>query len=284
MKFEKNRPIAVEDLLRLKRVERPPTEFWSEFDRQLRAKQLAALVSRRPWWHPLSAVFFKVSRYPVPLGAAAVLAVTFFSVRDYRAASPAQLADHSPQVARSEARVVVSATSVEMKSPAHIVSPVLSGEDARAENNSESAPVASHSTRAGVEVSATSDITPMVPLLGVTLVDAASDKLVTTSVPLIARAGANPVNEAPKQPSLLAAMTVFESRTSPARAVVEPLQQMTLPGERRRPNLLTAMVSLASTEAPVRTTDRVANRITEDRLYDQIHRFGARGPGVSMKF
>jgi hypothetical protein len=43
---ESKRPIQIEDILRLKRAERPPAEFWGEFDRQLRAKQLAALVSK----------------------------------------------------------------------------------------------------------------------------------------------------------------------------------------------------------------------------------------------
>ena len=40
MNPESTRPIVIEDLLRLKRAERPPAEFWSTFDRELRAKQL----------------------------------------------------------------------------------------------------------------------------------------------------------------------------------------------------------------------------------------------------
>jgi len=39
--------VTLEDLLCLKRAERPPPEFWSEFERELRQKQLAALVERR---------------------------------------------------------------------------------------------------------------------------------------------------------------------------------------------------------------------------------------------
>ena len=50
MNRDGKRPVSVEDLLRLKRAERPPDSFWADFDRQLRAKQLAALVEKRPWW------------------------------------------------------------------------------------------------------------------------------------------------------------------------------------------------------------------------------------------
>ena len=53
MKPHRQRPVSLEDLLRLKRAERPPAEFWQDFDRQLRAKQLAALVQSRPWWQEI---------------------------------------------------------------------------------------------------------------------------------------------------------------------------------------------------------------------------------------
>ena len=70
----------------------------------------------------------------------------------------------------------------------------------------------------------------------------------------------------------------------PARAAVEPLQQMTPPGDSRRSRLLTAMVSQASLDATMRATARAASRIEEDRLYERIQRFGARGDQVNVKF
>jgi hypothetical protein len=70
----------------------------------------------------------------------------------------------------------------------------------------------------------------------------------------------------------------------PTRVTVEPLQQMTPPSDTRRSRLLTAMVAPASWDTSARTTERAASRIDEERLYDQIHRFGARGAGVQMKF
>ena len=46
MKHDGKRSVSLEDLLRLKRAERPPESYWADFDRQLRAKQLAALVEK----------------------------------------------------------------------------------------------------------------------------------------------------------------------------------------------------------------------------------------------
>ena len=77
----------MEDLLRLKRVERPAPEFWAKFERELRQKQLAALVERRSWWHGLAATFSRLGWLRLPVGATAVLAITFVSVRNYYSAA-----------------------------------------------------------------------------------------------------------------------------------------------------------------------------------------------------
>src|SRR6185503_11573841 len=85
---QEKRPITLEDIIRLKRAERPPAEFWTDFDRELRAKQLAALVEKRPWWRGVPRVSF--SRFRLLLGASAVLAITFIALRDYKTVLPAQ--------------------------------------------------------------------------------------------------------------------------------------------------------------------------------------------------
>src|SRR5580704_11629250 len=74
--------VTLEDLLRLKRAERPAAEFWAEFDRELQAKQLAALVGKRTWWHSAAHMFTRVTY--VPLGATVALAFAFMAVREYR--------------------------------------------------------------------------------------------------------------------------------------------------------------------------------------------------------
>ncbi len=72
---------TVEDLLRLKRAERPDPAFWQDFEHGLRQKQLAAIVEPRPWWLGLSLLTRKI---PTPAwffasasaGAAALFALT----------------------------------------------------------------------------------------------------------------------------------------------------------------------------------------------------------------
>lgn len=76
--------IALEDLLRLKKAERPTSAFWAGFERELRQKQLAALVERKTWWHGLAAAFGGLGRLQLPASGAAVLAVTFISINYYQ--------------------------------------------------------------------------------------------------------------------------------------------------------------------------------------------------------
>ena len=80
--------VTLEELLRLKRAERPAPEFWSRFEQDLRAKQLAAIVEPRPWWitFRLPQIARTLVRYQLPAGAAAVLALSFVVVREYRPA------------------------------------------------------------------------------------------------------------------------------------------------------------------------------------------------------
>jgi hypothetical protein len=76
------RKVSLEELLRLKRAERPDPEFWSRFEQDLRAKQLAAIVEPRPWWIALRLpqAARALARFQVPAGAAAVIALSFVVV------------------------------------------------------------------------------------------------------------------------------------------------------------------------------------------------------------
>jgi hypothetical protein len=77
-------PLTLEDLLRLKRAERPSPEFWVRFESELRQKQLAALLERRSWWHTMPQ-FLSQRRAFMPLGASALLALTLVSIKIYSA-------------------------------------------------------------------------------------------------------------------------------------------------------------------------------------------------------
>ena len=81
--------VTLEDLLHLKRAERPAAEFWSNFERELRQKQLTALLEKRPWWQELPQLFAR--RAYLPIGATAILAFTLVSVKYYNPVPVVQL-------------------------------------------------------------------------------------------------------------------------------------------------------------------------------------------------
>lgn len=71
-----SRKPTLEELLRVKRAERPPAEFWKRFEDELRAKQLAAIVAPHRWWQPLSALV-PGRRSAAFAGVGAAVAVAF---------------------------------------------------------------------------------------------------------------------------------------------------------------------------------------------------------------
>lgn len=86
MKSDKNNrpPVSLDDLFALKRAERPDDDFWNDFQREFHERQRAEAIEPKRWWFMLPRVFSQLSRYQMPIGATAVLAVTFLSFRDYR--------------------------------------------------------------------------------------------------------------------------------------------------------------------------------------------------------
>lgn len=286
MKPESNRPVSIEDLLRLKRAERPPAEFWGEFDRKLREKQLAALVAKRPWWQRLPRLAPALGRYRLILGGTAVAAVAFLSLREERALVPVvtlePVASAEPVVAApvAAAGLGVVHSAVEEIAPSAPASEIVAV----------TAPVADHSAElVAVEAASAEPLMPenlsrLVALGGGAV--AVAEKAVES--PSARHIAANLAAVRTPEPvvvgRLLGGANGFEARAMPARTTVDPLQQMTPPGESRRSRLLTAMVSSAALETSVRTTERAANRFAEEGVYDQIQRFGARGDRVHVKF
>ncbi len=265
MKRPSQRPVALEDLLRLKRAERPPEAFWADFDRGLREKQLAALLPSRPWWQRWADGGFWPAwgRFAFPLGAAGLIAGFFLLPRtggeNTAAAGMAGLTE-PPSSEVAWVVPVVQAAAPDRFVPAPEVAP------------------------AGVEtvalaVAAASVVAPAGPVPEA----APAPALVAIDSFPMTWAAAGRV-ETVAAGSLLGAANRFEARAPNARSVVEPLQQMVPPGERRGARILTAMVSMAAVEGGPRATDRVASRLSEQRLYDQIERFGARGAGVNVRF
>ena len=268
MKPENSRPVAIEDLLRLKRAERPGPEFWTTFDRSLRAKQLSALVEKRPWWRSRPQIFAGISRFRLPLGAGAVVAAAFFSLRDTHVA----VTEQSPVLATES--VALRAESDPQAVVVSEIAPPPAQVETRAVQSEPVAPreklpaVANNVAQVAAQAPAPVELQPDFP----------SGRYVATAL-----AGLQ-TSESLAPRTLLAAAGGFETRAMPSRLAVEPLQQITPPGDTRRTRLLSAMVSASSSDTSFRTTERVASRIAEDRLYDQVHRFGARGDRLQVKF
>lgn len=123
-------PVTLEQLLRLKRAEQPTEEFWNRFERELRDKQLAALVEKRPWWQNLPQVFAR--RAYLPIGATAILAFSLVSVKFY---APTELAQVD-ELAGNPSAVVAAApvpVSVESVAPNAMVAVVPTFQEAAAE-------------------------------------------------------------------------------------------------------------------------------------------------------
>jgi hypothetical protein len=280
MKPESKRPIQIEDLLRLKRAERPPAEFWTEFDRQLRAKQLAAIVAKRPWWQRVPNLFTGFTRYHLPLGAAAVLAVTFITLREPRSKgapesevppvrqrATASVESHAPVAFASTTRAEHAATL-----PA---TPVL-------EQAKPAAGTVEFTAAASLTSEATNpgELSQIIPLLGASTGEPLKGS-VAANTEYVPTAFGAPVPAEPVLARGLLTNASLDGRTA-LRPAIEPLQQIMPPGERGRTKILTAMVKPV-VETRARTSDEIGSRLPEDRLYEQVRRFGARGAGLNIK-
>ncbi len=256
MNEESKRSVTIEDLLRLKRAERPTAESWEAFDRELRAKQLAAIVEKRPWWRRLPQRLGGLARLHLPIGATAVLAITLISIRDYQPVSSTQNAGSTD--------VILPGAPVASQTPGDVVQPAVEVAPA---------PVVLSS-----EATSPGQLARMVPLL--TTGDGAMEAAERPSARSIAE------NRAVAEAMFGTPSSSFESRALPASAATrDPLAQMPNPAETRRSRFAVAFAAAAATaNAQTASAARTARRISDEELYDSVRRFGASGNTVSFKF
>lgn len=267
--------ISIDDLLRLKRAERPPESFWGEFERNLRAKQLAAIIEPRPWWAPLIRIGARFTRYQLPVGAAAILTVSFLTVREYRTAdfSPSYGPDTTASLTvRAEPSQAMESAHAQTASAPVAISemPVTSGIVAAA-----ALPVRS------IEV----DPMPAQSSAKVAASDGAGSTRLSSS-PSGRYMASNLAAVQSAEPTFGNAFSPPNREFNTRQTMREPLAQIAPPSESRLARLLSPSLPAvgAISEASLRSTDRVARNITEDRLYDTISRISARGAGVAVKF
>jgi len=247
MSLPEKRPVTLEDLLRLKRAERPPEEFWAKFEADMRAKQLSAIVNR-PRWSGLSAWLGTLGRYQMPIGAAAAVALTYIGYTQYQATQ----ATVPVPAARSVALVAApshSYVSVEKPAPVAAISPASSPAAPAA------APVVAESSShlvqlpAAIAATAPAARSPFADGIAVTLAD---------------------YREAPTtlRPSTFGSDSEFEVVSTRSTAVAEPLSRLD-PSQERRSRLLDSALPTPRALA----TDWMRTRASsDDRMAESLDR------------
>jgi hypothetical protein len=262
----RNRPVTIDDLLKLKRAEAPPAEFWSQFERDLREKQLAAIVEKRPWWCALPGVYVFVVRRRLSLAAgASALTIGLLSFNVYHVSRPgaetaapdAQVAAVSAPETAAPAAVVVSAPR---PAPAAVAAMAVADRPAR--------PAA----RLAV---ASSDSVPAIPLLDDMPPSGATERFGALSRSLGGELATSNVSVPAGARTLLMGTRDFGARVIPTRtASADPLAQMQAPAEHRSRLLAEAYPTMASAgELVAPPSERVLSSLSDDRLYSTGNRF-----------
>ena len=120
-KNEKTDSVRLKALLRIKRAERPDTQFWDRFDRELHQRMLQTLVRKEPWYAQVGRALSGRFAQSVGVGAAALL-VAIFLVR------PALLPEFAEPAGNGASQL--ASTSVEASSDGQVAA-VLTVESPR---------------------------------------------------------------------------------------------------------------------------------------------------------
>jgi hypothetical protein len=277
---QSTKAVTLEDLLRLKRAERPVAEFWSQFDEALRAKQLAAIVERRPWWRiEFRGLTAGLARLRVPVGLAAVAVLSFVTVQQFRA--PTNLASEAPVDGAGVAAVSVSG-GTEVAVTTTELNAVNAAVEAAGDAENAAAPALASSAGAAVT--------------SLSLADAATSSVLDQSDAL-ATAGLASNLRALRGSGFtgldstgVATLELGTLRSSTRAAPVEePLARVTAPTESRRERLAAlvapaSMKSLSSAGSPDRVRERMISRLSEDELYNSVSRLGVERGGLRVSF
>lgn len=259
MNRDSQRKITVEDLIRLKRAERPPAEFWAGFESQMRAKQLAAIVVKRPWWDGAARIFSSVRRHSLPVAAAASVALAWAGIRYVGVPGPAAhhaapaLAAPLAPVRTDEARPA----QVARHAPAARVQPDMVAESAVQEVPAVTAAV-SHVSQVVPSVAAgVPERTPFAEGIYVSLAD------LRETTPVL------------PQRDVFGSDRDFETPAAARTAAAEPLARMDPSAERRARLLAPALPEYASMGARTATSSLARDRLNDDRIYESMDLSGS---------
>lgn len=254
-----NSKVSLEDLLRLKRAERPTPEFWSSFERELRQKQLTALVEKRRWWHGFPGLLTR--RVYLPAGAAAAVAFTLVAVR-YQAPMPVtqMQSDDAARITAAPQAVEVLPTTVVESFDARYEQPALVAHrvSARDETPAPMPAVAISTVREEISPSARS-------------IAANLARLEQSEPDLLQAVMGNRLSSSARVQSAVAQL---ESESVPANDSTSRYRLIARYADR-------VLSPVPSAPAPVR--ERIARRLG-DGFVDDVSRIGVGGNRVSLKF
>ncbi len=268
--------VTLEDLLRVKRAEQPPPEFWTEFERGLRTKQLAAIVEPRPWWAPLIRIGARVSRYQVPVGATAILAVTLLAIREYHPATATQVFEPAAETASVAA-------------PLPVVSQVPTPEVNHLSGGPSTVAVADMNEPAPAPVAAQPRQSDPVPAAAPALGTASHVAMIDSELSS-ARYMADNLAAAQPNDSELDQILGRSVRSADSNGVpTEPLTQVNVSNDSRSRRLLAGMAwaaSVGSGDSALRANEQSTRRLSERRLAesDVVSRLDVGGNQVRIKF
>jgi len=290
MKPDNDQPkVTLEQLLRVKRAEKPAPEFWAQFERELRVKQLAAIVEPRPWWAPFIRVGSRLARYQIPVGAAAVVALTLLTVRQYDTENPSSSRSLVPQVLseQAEKRGLALASSADVAEK---------GEDARSLNPNAAGSLAATMSRAHRATSVSSHALGAGAMLGGSgtgFREESSDELDSHSVAarmVAANLEVVKTSEPELVPLLELALASQQAQAGQVAAVAvrDPLSQVGAEAAQRRSSRLlgSALPATATVVASAASSSslRLNRSISEERIYDSMRRGRLNAERVPIKF
>jgi hypothetical protein len=279
MNDSNKKPVTVEALLRLKRVEQPAPEFWEHFDKELRVKQLAAIVEKPRWWRTLPRAYSVLARHPLVIGSAAAVTIAVFSVGEFRGIARVSTVEAPEETAFTAPSVPVRAEGLSSRPGATVAMLASAPASARQTPANElaqaPAPVRQSRSEAPFADDASLSIEKAERLY-------AMPGSSTVAVNLAAIQAAEP--ELIR--NTLNFAQGFQSPVMERRQVLEPLAQMTSPTDERRARLLSgARPVMASYEGtPSISEDGIANRLSDERVYGTSSRYGVGGDRLSIKF
>jgi hypothetical protein len=263
------RKVTIEDLLHLKRAERPAPEFWANFEHELRQKQLTALMQKRPWWQEMPQLLAR--RAYLPLGATAILALTLVTVKYY---TPLQVARVENAPAGSAPGLDRQVEARPVRAPALAVSsPLLNHNDQTTQRMDDRTALLAGSLPIAAGTSGQTEVT-IAP--------------VSRETPSARTIAANLRNLEQSEPELMNA--VLGSRLSPSTRVqtvsvpAEELASLTTSVAKRSRLLANYNDRQLNPEptAPDSVRERLSRRLGDTDYAERFSRIGLKGDQVSL--